>query len=100
MGTGLKGKIVLQNAMLGAGTVCIHTSSGFMMVCERATRYKRLSVYFTAKERFSDSPRVKGFQRSQGCFKRCFKRVHRHSWKHFRFSSVKDLWRRSVSFLH
>lgn len=96
MGTGLKGKIVLQNALLGAGTVCIHTSSGFMKVCERATGYKRLSVYFTAKKRFSDSPRVKGFQRSQGCFKR----VHRHSWKHFRFSSIKDLWRRSVSFLH
>lgn len=34
MGTGLKGKIVLQNALSGAGTVCIHTSPGFMMVVE------------------------------------------------------------------
>lgn len=50
MGTGLKGKIVLQNALLGARPVCIHTSSGFMMVCERATGYKRLSILQPRKD--------------------------------------------------
>lgn len=62
MGTGLKGKIVLENALLGAGTVCIHTSSGFMKVCERATGYKRLSVYFTAKKRFLTARELRVFK--------------------------------------